>query len=342
MAFHGWPLSQCQTEPLLNQLFGGIRVIDIRLAVVPPPFSLKGPSKVTVTPELIAYHGFWPQQTPFFAILNDVYEFLTSPVGITETVIMSIKQEDAELTPPGVFSSMVRDAIMFGPGGGWVGAKTVGSNVNRGMWFLENRIPMLGEVRGKVVLFSRFGEDGSAWPEGLEGIGIHPHMWPDSRKEGFEWDLKGTRVRTHDWYSIGSFLSIPEKAKLATMNLVPSIGSDRPVLPITFFSAVNVPLALPPIVAKGFGWPDWGIGFYGVNALLGKWLLEEIGTTTNCVNRCKKTSVDRDLEKNEDSFAEEPRIRGWTFMDYYSEPGDVVPLLVECNFLGRKNGEEGW
>lgn len=203
MAFYGWPLSQCQTVPLLNQLLGGIRVIDIRLAVIPPPFSVTSPSKVTVTPELIAYHGFWSQETPFFAILNDVYEFITSPVGRTETIIMSIKQEDTELTSPEMFSQMVRNAIVFGPGGGWASAvKTDMLNPNHGMWFLENRIPTLGEVRGKVVLFSRFGGDGSAWPEGLEGIGIHPTTWPDSRKEGFEYDLKGTRVRTHDWYVV--------------------------------------------------------------------------------------------------------------------------------------------
>jgi 1-phosphatidylinositol phosphodiesterase len=41
---------------------------------------------------------------------------------------------------------------------------------------------------------------------------------------------------------------------------------------------------------------------------------------------------------------EEPRIRGWAFMDFYEDPVDagVVPLLVECNFRGRKIGEEGW
>jgi len=137
--------------------------------------------------------------------LNDVYEFLSSPIGQSETIVMSIKQEDGELTPSGLFSEMVRDAIIFGPGGGWAGINAIGSTVNRGMWYLENRIPTLGEVRGKVVLFSRFGGDGSAWPEGLEGIGIHPKWWPDSRKEGFEWELKGTRVRTHDWFVIKLF-----------------------------------------------------------------------------------------------------------------------------------------
>ncbi len=204
MAFYGWPISQCQVVPLVNQLLGGIRVIDIRLAVVPHPDAPKGPVKSTVTPELVAYHGWWPQQTPFLAILNDVYQFLSSPAGQSETIIMSIKQEDAEVTSPPVFSQMVRDAIVHGPGGGRAGndsnATSGSGSVNQGMWFLENRIPSLGEVRGKVVLFSRFGGDGAAWPERLEGIGIHPTTWPDNKKEGFEWDSKGTRVRTHDWY----------------------------------------------------------------------------------------------------------------------------------------------
>jgi len=200
MAFYGWPISQCQTVPLISQLENGIRIIDIRLAVIPHP----GRTRLDKSnPELIAYHGRWSQQTPFLAILSDVYGFLSSPAGKRETVIMSVKQEDAEVTFPPLFSQMVRDAIVHGPGGGGGGASnaTNGSvGVNRGMWFLENRIPTLGEVRGKVVLLSRFGGDGACWPERLEGIGIHPTVWPDDRKEGFEWDLKGTCVRTHDWY----------------------------------------------------------------------------------------------------------------------------------------------
>ena len=111
---------------------------------------------------------------------------------------MSIKQEDASKTPPPFFSRMVREFMMNGPGG-WDDKISSESSVNRGMWFLENRIPELGEVRGKVILFSRFGGDGAAWPQGLEGIGIHPTTWPDSSREAFEWELKGTCVRTYDW-----------------------------------------------------------------------------------------------------------------------------------------------
>ena len=195
MAFYGWPVFQCQSTstPLSTQLHSGIRVIDIRLAVVPQP-SLG--ATVDDTLKLIAYHGLWPQKTPFTSILNDIFNFLSSPIGSKETIVMSIMQEDFAITPAPLFSKLVRDTIIHGPGG-WDESKV--QTDDRGMWFLENRIPKLGEVRGKVVMFSRFGENGAGWENGLEGLGIHPTTWPDSEKNGFEWELKGTIVKTHDW-----------------------------------------------------------------------------------------------------------------------------------------------
>jgi len=205
MAFHGWPISQCQSPstPLASQLLGGVRVIDVRLAVIPPPSDTSTSSALNATrpQELIAYHGLWPQQTPFTAILNDVHAFLTSPIGLKETIVMSIKQEDFAITPAPLFSQLVRETIVRGPGG-WSESSAENWGVNKGMWFLENRIPKLGQVRGKVVLLSRFGGNGDGWDRGLEGLGIHPTTWPDSEKKGFEWELKGTLVRTHDWYVV--------------------------------------------------------------------------------------------------------------------------------------------
>ena len=193
MAFYGWPVAQCQSTstPLSTQLYGGIRVLDIRLAV--DPRSSFRSTKVAKH-KLIAYHGYWPQKTPFTSILNDLFNFLSSPIGYKETIVMSIKQEDFTITPTPLFSKLVRDAIVHGPGG-WDESKTD----DKGMWFLENRIPKLGEVRGKVVMLSRFGGNGAGWENGLEGLGIHPTTWPDNEKNGFEWELKGTVVKTHDW-----------------------------------------------------------------------------------------------------------------------------------------------
>ena len=115
MAFYGWPVSQCQDlrTPLAAQLQGGIRILDIRLAVI------EG--------RLIAYHGIYPQRTPFQDILRDVHDFLAAPTTYREALVMSLKQEDFAKTPLPLFSRLVHDEIMSGPGG-------------RDMWFLENRI----------------------------------------------------------------------------------------------------------------------------------------------------------------------------------------------------------
>lgn len=127
-----------------------------------------------------------PERTPFQDILTAMHTFLTGPQTSRETIVASIKQEDFETTPPEQFSKLVHDEIYAGAGG-------------RDMWFLEDRIPQLGEVRGKVIMLSRFGGDGTGWENGLEGLGIHPTTWPDSLKEGFQWTCKDTLVRTSDW-----------------------------------------------------------------------------------------------------------------------------------------------
>jgi 1-phosphatidylinositol phosphodiesterase len=154
------------------QLTDGIRVLDIRLAIKDG--------------HLVAYHGQYPQRATFRSILVDLHSFLASPTSSRETIIVSIKQEDYDTQSPDFFSNLVHEEIETGPGG-------------IGMWFLENRVPTLGEVRGKAIMFSRFGGNGTAWEGGLEGMGIHPTNWPDSAKHGFTWSCKNVLVQTQDW-----------------------------------------------------------------------------------------------------------------------------------------------
>jgi len=240
---------------------------------------------------------------------------------------------------------------------------------DRGMWFLENRIPRLGEVRRKVVLFSRFGGNGEGWEGRLNGMGIHPSVWPDSSKEGFEWMCRDTLVRTHDWYQIPSFLSIPEKVALSTKILLaddfpePSqhIPYYSPVyiapiprstsLAISFLSAASFPLAFPPVIARGFGWPKWGFGVEGTNARVVHWLLGILGAgdPVGHSRPLKESAAGHgqaplDEKHMTSSKAADLRVRGWVLMDYFDEPESdgLVPLLVECNFRGRRPGEEGW
>ena len=110
------------------------------------------------------------------------------------------------------------------------------------------------------------------------------------------------------------------------------------------------PLALPPVVAKGFGWPKMGLGVEGVNSRLGAWLIDQLGglpylNKTSARTKRKASSLEeKDAQALAAANQSEPRIRGFALLDYYSEPegGYIVPLLVECNFRGRKDGEEGW
>ncbi|KAI6164266.1 PLC-like phosphodiesterase [Pisolithus thermaeus] len=292
MALYGWPISQCQSVTLGAQLNSGIRVIDIRLAI-------NGN-------RLISFHGIVSQYTAFSDVLHQLHAFLTAPSTCSETVVVSIKQEDDDTRR---FPQLVREEIMKSPGG-------------LDMWYLEDRIPNLGEVRGKAVMFSRFGGDG--WTGGA--VGIHPPVWPDSARLGFTWDCKGTIIRVQDWYNHLSFLSIPEKVEASTEILV--APEDFPsLLSISFLSASSLPFALPPLVALGLGWPNLKLGFEGVNSRVGRWLVERLtGTTPG-------------LERNNDAG---PRIRGWALMDFSHDPASLIPLFIECNFRGRKAGEEGW
>jgi 1-phosphatidylinositol phosphodiesterase len=113
---------------------------------------------------------------------------------------------------------------------------------------------------------------------------------------------------------------------------------QQPPLAISFLSAASFPLSLPPMIARGFGWPKLGLGVEGVNLRVGQWLLDILGGGDDL--KTEKTV----LTENYMERSVEPRIRGWVFMDYFDEPehDGVIPLLVECNFRGRVSGEEGW
>lgn len=130
-------------------------------------------------------------------LLDALHNFLSSHPK--ETLILSIKEEIPPFHPD--FSRLIYKA--FEP---YISE----------YWFLESRIPRLGEVRGKGILLSRFDtQPGDGW-DGREGI--HPD-WPDSRKEGFTWDCADTKVRIQDWYRVKTFLSIPDKFQAVSFSI---------------------------------------------------------------------------------------------------------------------------
>ncbi|TKY88971.1 hypothetical protein EX895_002212 [Sporisorium graminicola] len=216
-ALYGWPISACQesTSSIAVQLSRGIRFLDVRLA-------LKGTPGNQL---LYAYHGVTDQKIEFSAIVSQVYAFLTANPG--ETVLMSIKQENN--------MAGFLDAVM-----GYV-------DRDKERWWLGTGMPKLGDVRGKIVLISRFGSSDS------QPGGIHPPIWPDSSATAFNYTLPdGTAVWTQDWYNISSLSAIPQKLALVTA-LLTQCGNDPATLGLNFTNGSSFPFALPPWVAKGTG-----------------------------------------------------------------------------------------
>ena len=64
-------------------------------------------------------------------------------------------------------------------------------------------------------------------------------------------------------------------------------------------------------MAKGFGWPSWGLGVRGINSRLCQWLLQRI--------------------------SEGKQVRACLPMDFYRQTGDVdedlAAILIGMNFL---------
>ena len=135
-----------------------------------------------IVPQLSStvYHGPRPQRSSLAHLLTTIHAFLSSHP--TETLLLCLKEE----IPPGTtnpnFSKLVY--AHFEP-------------FFEKYWFLENRIPTLGEVRGKGMVLTRFDSTGD---DGWEKVGMGVRgSWPDSRREGFTWDSGGTEVRIQDW-----------------------------------------------------------------------------------------------------------------------------------------------
>src|SRR5262249_22917605 len=117
-------VAKCQTLTIAEQLDAGVRYLDIRLRNFQDQF--------------LVYHGPIDQDLTFEDELATLFEFLDAHPH--ETVIASVKQENdpygATLTFEQLFDRYVAQAPQ--------------------RWYLGATLPMLGDVRGKLVLLRRF------------------------------------------------------------------------------------------------------------------------------------------------------------------------------------------
>lgn len=254
--------SLCQTTSLTAQLRGGIRCLDLR-------FSLIRDDKKGGKARLWAYHGPVPQGREMGEVFQELYEWLGSEEGKKETVIVSVKQEN---TGHHDFAALVWELI---------------DSTRPYMWYDQNAWPTLGQVRGRCVMFCRFGFE--------SGRGLHPPIWPNDKPYPWRTEIGGRETVVQDWYGVRSPLSIPDKANLAlslfdssstafSCSSTRSTASGRGIATATavgadnnpssvpfrinFLSCGTFPTLYPSHAAKGFGAPRFGIGYRGVNRLV--------------------------------------------------------------------------
>jgi 1-phosphatidylinositol phosphodiesterase len=149
------PFSQTQDMTLQQQLDAGIRYIDIRCG---PTYTFTGLN----TNDLGIYHGLFGTGQSFDTdVVKVCIQFLQAHP--TETIIMSVKNDYTgsgaiNALSDNQFASSFKNAVQLTP---------------TRDWYQANSVPILGDVRGRIVLLRRFADSAPA-------PGINATGWSDN------------------------------------------------------------------------------------------------------------------------------------------------------------------
>ncbi|SCW02552.1 LAFE_0F08944g1_1 [Lachancea fermentati] len=154
------PSVRCQDCSVTEQLKNGVRFFDIRLGKL---FFKQDKDEGYSADELQVIHGKFPVRVPlplkFSSVLEEFYRFLDD--NPNECCVVSLKQEgeDSWDNENEEFPNFLWDHYL---------------GKNEGRWYLQDTLPRLQDVRGKVILFRRFG-----WNQDKHGrpLGINAAWW---------------------------------------------------------------------------------------------------------------------------------------------------------------------
>lgn len=227
---------------MTDQLRHGVRFFDFRVA---KPFLTNCGNAFGSSPDdLQVVHGSFPVRLPFPVKLedelNEIYAFLQQHP--TETAIVSIKMEgDTSVWQGDDFPNLIWN-------------RYVGPSQDR--WFLENRIPQMGEARGRAILFRRFGLKENAIRND-SNFGFEAAWWKYNTPE----DDRG-RFVVQDWNEVNSPEDIQKKVHYINAQVERAVSynataestqGDTAKFYVNFCSGSNFwdPRCWPKGVAKG-------------------------------------------------------------------------------------------
>ncbi|CNI30155.1 phosphatidylinositol-specific phospholipase C [Yersinia mollaretii] len=204
--------TQTQSWDIKAQLIHGIRFLDARCRLINDVFTL--------------HHGSVFLNQYFGDLLATCILFLEN--NPTEFIILSVKQEHTEENNTKNFAKVMWENYIV---------------PNRGKFYLANEIPMIAEVRGKIVLLRRY--DGS-------DVGINATPWKDDTT--FSIKNGDFTIYVQDNYDGYTDLSIHFKRKFVE-GLLKKAKSER--LTNLYINFTNVSGIISPYSgANGHFWVD--------------------------------------------------------------------------------------
>jgi 1-phosphatidylinositol phosphodiesterase len=219
--FTALPSVRCQVATPKQQLEAGVRFFDIRVQPESPEDLSKD--------GLILVHGVFPISLTgakyLRPVIADIEDFLAQ--NPRETVIVSIKREGPGEHTDQQLAQIVRNHYA----------------TDTSKWWVEPRIPRLGEVRGKIVLMRRFVLDDEAKQlNGGQGWAINAENWAYN----CEHDVHGEFV-VQDFCEVLETQNIDKKIEVTCAQLSRSgcsqadMNPNAPIPPIhlNFLSASN-------------------------------------------------------------------------------------------------------
>lgn len=189
------PSVRCQSVGVKAQLNHGVRFLDIRVQASAPA----DPSN----DDLVLVHSAFPVALTgnkyLRALVNTVFDFLAA--NPSETVIMSLKREGVGRGTDEQVSKILHDHYATDPT----------------HWFTENRLPSLGEVRGKIVIIRRLKISPEMQAlDGGKGWSIDGSSWPDNCEDGL---CSSGEIRVQDFYEVAMSQNIEKKITFSRNHL---------------------------------------------------------------------------------------------------------------------------
>lgn len=205
--------AKCQRYTINDQFNMGVRFLDVRASIS------AGKLKIA--------HGSIRQGSTLNSLLNDCYGFLEK--NPSEAIILSLRNEDGELEKTEKFEQLASKEI----------------NSNARLWYTENRIPALNEVRGKIVLINRFNR--------YSNLGINAaHDWGNNCTFSL-YNIFNTYniffINVQDVYS-PSTIEEKKEAVLSFFKNNNKPAEDIPALCINFLNAVTSAGNIPETSAE--------------------------------------------------------------------------------------------